>query len=48
MISFARYTKLLALPDVLQAFVSSFIGRIPIGIAGLAILLLVQDRKSVV
>ncbi|MEX2240691.1 MAG: MFS transporter [Burkholderiales bacterium] len=43
MISLARYATLLALPDVLQAFVSSFIGRIPIGIAGLAILLLVQS-----
>jgi predicted MFS family arabinose efflux permease len=43
MISLARYSALLALPDVLQSFVSSFIGRIPIGIAGLAILLLVQS-----
>jgi predicted MFS family arabinose efflux permease len=43
MITLARYTSLLALPDVSQAFVSSFIGRIPIGIAGLAILLLVQS-----
>jgi predicted MFS family arabinose efflux permease len=43
MISFARYAQLLALPDVPQAFVSSFIARIPIGIAGLAILLLVQS-----
>jgi predicted MFS family arabinose efflux permease len=31
---------------VLQAFVSSFIGRIPIGIAGLAILLLVQSVEG--
>jgi MFS family permease len=46
MISFARYTSLLAIPDVLQAFVSSFIGRIPIGIAGLAILLLVQSIEG--
>jgi predicted MFS family arabinose efflux permease len=46
MISFARYASLLALPDVLQAFVSSFIGRIPIGIAGLAILLLVQSIEG--
>ncbi|MDA0577515.1 MAG: MFS transporter, partial [Verrucomicrobia bacterium] len=43
MISFARYSTLLALPEVKQAFLSSFLGRIPIGIAGLAILLLVQD-----
>lgn len=46
MISLARYGTLLALPDVLQAFVSSFIGRIPIGIAGLAILLLVQSVEG--
>lgn len=46
MISFARYGALLALPDVTQAFVSSFIGRIPIGIAGLAILLLVQGVEE--
>jgi len=46
MISLARYANLLALPDVLQAFVSSFIGRIPIGIAGLAILLLVQSVEG--
>jgi predicted MFS family arabinose efflux permease len=46
MISLARYAKLLALPDVLQSFVSSFIGRIPIGIAGLAILLLVQGVEG--
>ena len=42
MISLSRYRALLAVPDVQQAFVVSFIGRIPIGIAGLAILLLVQ------
>ena len=46
MISLARYANLLALPDVLQAFVTSFIGRIPIGIAGLAILLLVQSVEG--
>jgi len=46
MISFARYATLLALPDVLQAFISSFVGRIPIGIAGLAILLLVQSADG--
>jgi MFS family permease len=46
MISLARYANLLALPDVLQAFVSSFIWRIPIGIAGLAILLLVQSVEG--
>ncbi len=41
-----RYVQLLALPDVRQAFVSSFVGRIPIGIAGLAILLLVQSVEG--
>jgi MFS family permease len=46
MISLARYATVLALPDVPQAFVSSFIGRIPIGIAGLAILLLVQSVEG--
>ncbi|MDH5577592.1 MAG: hypothetical protein OEZ09_03975 [Betaproteobacteria bacterium] len=46
MISLARYARVLALPDVSQAFVSSFIGRIPIGIAGLAILLLVQSVEG--
>lgn len=46
MISLARYAQLLALPDVWPAFVSSFIGRIPIGIAGLAILLLVQSVEG--
>jgi Major Facilitator Superfamily len=46
MISFARYARVLALPDVTQAFVSSLVGRIPIGIAGLAILLLVQSTEG--
>lgn len=46
MIYLARYAAVLALPDVLQAFVSSFIARIPIGIAGLAILLLVQSVEG--
>jgi MFS family permease len=42
MISLTRYATLLAISDVRQAFISSFMGRIPIGIAGLAILLLLQ------
>ena len=46
MISLARYTSLLSRPDVLQAFLSSFVGRIPIGIAGLSILLLVQSVEE--
>jgi MFS family permease len=46
MISLDRYASLLSRPDVLQAFISSFIGRIPIGIAGLAILLLVQSVEG--
>lgn len=43
MISFVRYATLLALPEVKQSFLSSFLGRIPIGITGLAVLLLVQE-----
>jgi len=46
MISFARYSTLLALPEVKQTFLSSFVGRIPIGITGLAILLLVQEATG--
>lgn len=46
MISLARYSAVLALPDVKQAFAASFVGRIPIGIAGLAILLLVQAVEN--
>jgi MFS family permease len=46
MISFSRYVILLAIPDVRQAFVRSFVGRIPIGIAGLAILLLLQSVEG--
>jgi MFS family permease len=46
MISLARYATLLAIPDIRQAFVSSFLGRIPIGIAGLAILLLLQSVED--
>jgi len=43
MISLSRYSTLLALPDVQQAFLNSFLGRLPIGIAGLSILLLAQS-----
>jgi MFS family permease len=45
-ISLSRYTDLLASSDVRQSFVSSFLGRLPIGIAGLAILLLVQGIEQ--
>lgn len=41
-ISLDRYKQLLASPDVRQIFVASFIGRLPIGITGLAVLLFVQ------
>jgi MFS family permease len=46
MISLSRFSALLALPDVRQAFLNSFLGRIPIGIAGLSILLLVQTVEN--
>jgi MFS family permease len=43
---FARYAALLAPVEVRQAFVASFIGRLPIGIAGLSILLFVQETSG--
>lgn len=46
MISLARFGSLLSRPDVRQSYASSFIGRLPIGIAGLAILLLVQSLED--
>jgi predicted MFS family arabinose efflux permease len=46
LISFARYAALLAASDVRQTFLASFIGRLPIGIAGLSILLLVQSTSG--
>lgn len=43
MISLDRYTDLLQARDVRQIFAASFIGRLPIGITGLALLLFVQS-----
>jgi len=42
MISLARYSALLSAPEVRQTFAASALGRLPIGVTGLAILLLVQ------
>ncbi len=46
MISLARYTALLAPRDLRQTFAVSVLGRLPIGITGLAILLLVQTSAG--
>jgi Major Facilitator Superfamily len=40
---FARYAALLAARDLRTALIASLVGRLPVGIAGLAILLLVQS-----
>jgi MFS family permease len=42
-ISLSRYTRLLEAREVREIFVASLIGRLPIGITGLAILLFVQS-----
>lgn len=46
MISLQRYRALFTVPDVRPALVASIVGRLPIGIAGLAILLFVQNRSG--
>lgn len=46
MISLARYATLLAPRDLRTAFAISVLGRLPIGITGLAILLLVQHSTA--
>ena len=46
MISFARYTTLLARPDFKAVLVASIIGRLPIGLTGLSILLLAQGATG--
>jgi MFS family permease len=46
MISLARYATLLAPADLRATFAVSVLGRLPIGITGLAILLLVQHSTS--
>lgn len=46
MISLQRYRELFLVPDFGRALVASIVGRFPIGIAGLAILLFVQSRSG--
>ncbi|HWA37333.1 MAG TPA: MFS transporter [Burkholderiales bacterium] len=46
MISLARYSALLAPRDLRQAFAVSVLGRLPIGITGLAILILIQGTTG--
>lgn len=46
MISLARYSALLAQPVLRTAIAASVLGRLPIGITGLAILMLVQDSSG--
>lgn len=45
MLSLSRYAVLLQAPEVRQILAASLIGRLPIGITGLAILLLVQTES---
>ena len=46
MISLHRYRELFDVPQVRTVLVASVVGRLPIGIAGLAILLFVQNRSQ--
>ncbi len=46
MISLARYATLLAIPELRRALLASLIGRLPVGITGLAVLLLVQSSSG--
>ena len=46
MISLARYAALLAAPDLAATVLASLIGRLPIGITGLAVLLLAQSTSG--
>lgn len=46
LISFARYQALLRERDLRRTFVASVLGRVPIGVSGLAILLLVQGASD--
>src|SRR5213075_16060 len=45
-ISLSRYTTLLQASEVREIFAASLIGRLPIGITGLAILLYVQQSRG--
>ncbi|MGH8735803.1 MAG: hypothetical protein ACREVC_00385 [Burkholderiales bacterium] len=42
MLSFSRYAAVLALPGIKGSFWASFLGRLPIGMTGLKLLLLTQ------
>jgi len=46
MISLQRYAALFSRPDLRAAILASIVGRLPIGISGLALLLLVQARED--
>jgi len=46
MISLQRYARVFAEPDLRRTFVISVLGRLPIGLTGLAVLLLVQTRTD--
>lgn len=46
MISFARYTSLLSIPDLRGALLASLIGRLPVGMTGLAVLLLAKSTSG--
>lgn len=46
MISLARYAALIEQRDLRQLFLASVVGRLPIGISGLAILILVQSSSG--
>ena len=46
MISLTRYFSLLAFPDLRATFLASLIGRLPIGITGLSVLLLAQSSTG--
>jgi MFS family permease len=46
MIFFSRYSDLFRAPGVRAALVASVVGRLPIGMATLAILLFLQDRTG--
>ena len=46
LISLARYSALLALPAMRSTIAASFLGRLPIGITGLAILMLAQSASG--
>lgn len=46
MISLARYAQLFAQPEMRGVILASLIGRLPIGISGLALLLLVQANEA--